>query len=64
MARCSQGEYGIDEGLIFSMPCRTENGKVKVVTGFEQNAFGQEKIALTLNELRHERDQVKELGLI
>ena len=21
VARCSEGEYGIDEGLIFSMPC-------------------------------------------
>lgn len=64
VARCSQGEYGIDEGLIFSVPCRTEGGKLKVITGFEQNAFGQAKIAITLDELRHERDAVMELGLI
>lgn len=64
VARCSQGEYGIDEGLIFSVPCRTEGGKLKVVTGFEQNAFGKAKIAITLDELRHERDAVMELGLI
>lgn len=64
VARCSQGEYGIDEGLIFSFPCRTEGGKLKVVTGLEQNAFGQEKIQLTLDELRKEKEAVKELGLI
>ena len=51
-------------GLIFSFPSRTEGGKLKVVAGLEQNEFGQEKIHLTLDELRKERDAVKELGLI
>lgn len=64
VARCSEGEYGIDEGLIFSMPCRTEGGKLKVITGLSQNEFGQEMIAKTLDELRKERDAVKEMGLI
>lgn len=64
VARCSQGEYGIDEGLIFSFPCRVEKGELKVVPGLTQNEFGQEKIKITLDELRHERDAVKELGLI
>lgn len=64
VARCSQGEYGIDEGLIFSVPCRTENGTLKVITDISQNDFGQEKIQITLDELRKERDAVKELGLI
>src|SRR3990167_1813145 len=58
VAHCSQGEYGVDEGLIFSMPCRTEGGKLKVVTGLTHNAFGQQKMALTLDELRKERDAV------
>jgi malate dehydrogenase len=64
VARCSQGEYGVDEGLIFSFPCRTEGGKLNVVTGLTQNAFGQEKFNLTLNELRKEREAVQELGLV
>ncbi len=64
VARCSQGEYDIDEGLIFSFPCRTEGGKSKVITGLTQNAFAEEKIKITLDELRKERDAVKELGLI
>jgi len=61
---CSKGEYGVDEGLIFSFPVRTENGKLIVVPGFKHNEFGQQKIELTLNELRSERDAVDELGLI
>lgn len=64
VARCSQGEYGIDEGLIFSFPCRTEGGKLKVITGLTQNEFGKEKIHIGLEELRKERDAVQELELI
>ncbi len=64
VARCSQGEYGIDEGLIFSFPCRTEGGKLKVIQGLTQNDFGKEKIRITLDELRKERDAVQELELI
>lgn len=64
VCRASQGEYGVDEGLIFSMPCRTVNQQVQVVTGLTHNKFAQEKITLTLEELRKERDIVKELGLI
>lgn len=64
MAVCSNGEYGIDKDLIFSFPCRLEHDKVKVITGIEQNAFGQEKIKLTLDELRAEKQAVKDLGLI
>ncbi len=64
VARCSQGEYGVDEGLIFSFPCRTEGGHSKVITGLTFNEFSQEKFNLTLDELRKERDAVKELGLI
>ncbi len=64
VCRHSQGEYGIDEGLIFSFPCRTENGKLTVVNGITHNDFSKEKLQLTLHELRSERDAVRELGLI
>lgn len=64
MACCSAGQYGVDEGLIFSFPCRTEQGKLIVVEGVTHNAFGEEKLAATLAELRGERDTVKALGLI
>jgi malate dehydrogenase len=64
VALASKGEYGIDEGLIFSMPCVTEGGKVRVIKDLTLNEFAQKKIAITLDELRKERDAVKELGLI
>jgi malate dehydrogenase len=64
VAKVSQGEYGVDEGLIFSYPCRTEGGLLKVVTGLTHNTFGQEKFNLTLDELRKERDAVQALGLL
>ena len=64
VARCSEGEYGVDKGLIFSFPCRTEGGSSKVITGLNLNDFAQQKFNLTLEELRHERDAVKALGLI
>ncbi len=64
MALCSDGQYGVDKGLIFSFPCRTENGKLKVIEGVEFNEFGQQKFQTVLDELRQEREMVKKLGLI
>jgi malate dehydrogenase len=64
MCLCSNGQYDVDEGLIFSYPCKTENGKVVVIENVTHNQFGTEKFEKTLNELRTERDTVKELGLI
>lgn len=64
MAVCSNGEYGVDKGLMFSFPCRTEGGKIKIVSGVELGEFGKDKFQKTLDELRSERDAVKSLGLI
>ena len=64
VASCSTGEYGVDEGLLFSFPSRVVEGRVQVVTGIEHNNFGKEKIALTQEELRTEKAEIKKLGLI
>jgi malate dehydrogenase len=64
MCLASEGQYGVDKGLIFSFPCTMTDGKLVVVEGIKHNEFGMEKFNLTLNELRSERDSVKELGLI
>lgn len=64
VASCSTGAYGVDEGLIFSFPSVTKNGQHQIITGVEHNEFGQERIALTLQELREERDAVLQLQLI
>ena len=64
MCRHSNGEYDVDEGLIFSVPCRREKGELKVVEHLAFNDYGQEKFNLTLDELRQERDTVTSLGLL
>jgi malate dehydrogenase len=57
----SHGEYDIPEGLVFSYPVAVQNGSWKVVEGIEQDAFAQEKIHATTEELLQERDLVKDL---
>lgn len=64
VCRSSEGEYGVDEGLIFSFPCRREHGEIRVVDGLSFNDYGQAKFEATLDELRQERDTVKALGLL
>jgi malate dehydrogenase len=61
---CSRGEYGVDEGLIYSIPFRVEQGKLKVLTDWQHNEFGQKRLAKTLDELRQEKQAVADLGLI
>jgi malate dehydrogenase len=63
-AKYSNGEYGIEKGLMFSFPCRTENGKVITVEGLSHHEYAQQQIQHSHDELRSERDMVKELGLI
>jgi len=64
VGRCSHGEYGVDRGLVFSFPSRTEGGVSRIVEGIEHDDFGRRKLAATLEELRKEREAVEELGLI
>jgi len=60
-AICSDGSYGIDEGLITSFPLTSDGSTWKVVQGIEHDSFAQEKIDATVAELRSERDTVKDL---
>lgn len=64
VALCSEGQYGVDDGLIFSFPCRTVAGKCQVIEGITHNDWASAKIQQTLQELRDERDAVKQLQLI
>ena len=64
VAKCSRGEYGVEEGLIFSYPCRTEKGQLTVVSGIEQSPYGQKKFQITHEELKSERDIVKSAGFL
>ncbi|MBA3537869.1 MAG: malate dehydrogenase [Tatlockia sp.] len=64
MCLSSDGQYGVDEGLIFSFPCRREHNELRVIEDLKFNDYSSEKFILTLDELRHERDAVKEMGLL
>lgn len=57
----SNGEYGIEKGLIYSFPCVCEGGDWKIVEGLEISDFSQEKMTATETELKEERDAVNHL---
>jgi malate dehydrogenase len=61
MAVCSNGQYGVPEGLIFSYPCTVQDGQWQVVEGIEHGAFAQGRLQGTIDELVGERDAVKDL---
>jgi len=54
VAKCSVGEYNVNEGLIFSFPCFVEQGELKVKLGITHNEFAKQKLQITLDELRSE----------
>ena len=59
---CSDGSYGIDAGLIASMPIRVDaDGRWDVVPGVELDEFSRGKVDATVQELREEREAVAEL---
>jgi malate dehydrogenase len=64
MAVPSPGAYGVEEGLISSFPVRTANGEYEIVEGLDVPDFSQERIDRTVNELKDERDAVRQLGLV
>jgi malate dehydrogenase len=65
MAVPSQGQYGVEEGLISSFPVKLAgDGTYEIVEGLEVGEFAQSKIDITVDELKGERDAVKQLGLI
>jgi malate dehydrogenase len=54
--------YGIADQLVFSFPSRTlEDGSIEIVKNLDWNEFLRQKIILTQNELKEERDLIKEL---
>jgi malate dehydrogenase len=64
MAVPSQGWYGIDEGLVASVPVRCSGGDYAVQEGLEVGDFARSKLDITIGELREEREAVKGLGLV
>lgn len=57
----SDGSYGIQEGLIYSFPCRCKGGNWEIVQDLEIGDFSRKKMQATEQELAEERDAVKHL---
>ena len=64
MAVASPGAYDVEEGLMSSFPCRCVDGRWEIVEGLDVPDFSRERIERTVNELKQERDGVKQLGLV
>jgi malate dehydrogenase len=64
MAVCSDGSYGVPEGLISSFPVTTSNGDWSIVQGLEINEFSRGRIDASVAELADEKEAVTQLGLI
>ncbi len=58
----SDGSYGVEEGLIFSFPVRSDGqGSWQIVQGLELSDFARKKIAATEAELKEERAVIADL---
>jgi malate dehydrogenase len=64
LAVCSRGEYGAPEGLQFGFPVVSDGEGWAVVEDIQHDAFAQDRIRITTEELVAERDEVRSLGLI
>jgi malate dehydrogenase len=60
----SDGSYGIDEGLISGFPCTCSGGEWSIVEGLDIDDFSRERIDASVDELKSERDAVKEMDLL
>lgn len=58
---CSDGSYGVDEGLISSFPVRTDGESWEIVQDLPIDEFSREKIDASVQELREEREAVADL---
>ena len=57
----SDGSYGVEPGIIFSFPLRSNGKDWEIVQNLKHNEFAQNKIKATLDELLAEKDAVKHL---
>ena len=64
MAVCSDGSYGVPEGLISGFPCTTEDGVYQIVPGLDIDDFSRAGSTPRSPSSAEERDAVAELGLL
>jgi malate dehydrogenase len=61
VAVCSDGSYGVEEGLICSFPVRARDGKWEIVQNVPLNDFSKSKFDASVAELKEEKSMVGEL---
>jgi malate dehydrogenase len=61
VAVCSDGSYGVEQGLISSFPIRVRGGKHELVQGLPINDFSRVKIDASVAELKEEKSLVSDL---
>lgn len=61
VAVCSDGSYGVDQGLICSFPVRSQGDKWEIVQDVRLNEFGRAKFDASVAELKEEKSMVAEL---
>src|SRR5256714_5158789 len=61
VAGCSDGSYGVDEGLICSFPERSRGGKWEIVKDVPLNEFSRAKFGGSVAELNEEKSMVSDL---
>jgi malate dehydrogenase len=61
VALCSDGSYGIDAGLICSFPVRSDGGRLAIVQDVPLSDFSRGKIDASVEELKQEREMVRDL---
>jgi len=61
VAVCSDGSYGIEKGLIYSHPTRSDGTKWELIQDVPVNDFSRAKMTATENELKEEKSLVSEL---
>jgi len=57
----SDGSYGIPAGLIYSYPVTCRNGEYQIVPGLSIDEGSRKRMSVTENELKEEREGVKDL---
>ena len=61
VAVCSDGSYGVEEGLICSFPVRSAGGKWEIVKDVPLNEFSKGKFEASVAELKEEKSLVSDL---
>ena len=61
VAVCADGSYGIEKGLIYSFPMRSNGAKWSIIPGVPVNEFSRSKITATETELKEEKSLVSDL---